>query len=72
MTVEELLASPKYKYHHWALARGYESCKGRGRVEEYEGRFGRGYIWHSHYPHSSRYHRIEYYIEIDENGKESK
>lgn len=46
---------------HTSLARGYQSTKSN-KIEEYSGRFGKGYKVHSHYSKSSKYHLVTYYI----------
>ena len=39
------LVNEGYKFHHSAVARGYESTEG-ARIESYEGKFGKGKILH--------------------------
>ena len=60
------------KLHHCASRKGYISASAKPYIEEYNGRFGRGYI--VSYPNkdglsrffgankSNGYYRIEYYI----------
>lgn len=43
-TVEEVLNDKSLYHHHTASRFGYESRRGNGHVEEYNGRFGKGYI----------------------------
>lgn len=59
------------QYHHFATRKGYNSASMEPRVEEYNGRFGRGYVvefpnkdgWNViGHRQSNRYYRIEYYI----------
>ena len=51
------------KLHHTALTRGYVSRKIEGVVEEYNGRFGKGYVIKKPCFKSTRYYYKEYYIE---------
>ncbi|MGN0557860.1 MAG: hypothetical protein ACI4IS_00215 [Acutalibacteraceae bacterium] len=60
MTTAEVRAN--YKYHHTASRRGYESRKSDGHVEEYNGRFGKGYIIVTPRWDTTSYVNIEYYI----------
>ena len=62
MTVNQLRNSSKYRYHHTASRRGYESRKGDGHVESYNGKFGRGYIVVSPRFDTTQYVAVEYYI----------
>jgi hypothetical protein len=50
------------KVSHTSLARGYVSRKTKGNVEEYEGKFGKGFKVHSPNWESTRYHYVTYYI----------
>lgn len=59
---EEILRSGYLQRHHTATARGYNH-KGNEYVEEYSGRFGRGYIFHHASSKSNNYHDITYYVE---------
>lgn len=58
------------KYHHSAIARGYVRV-GHQYDEEYNGRFGSGYIRHYesklgvHGRPSTSYHTISYFIKED-------
>ena len=63
MTVKELRNNPNYNYHHIASRRGYESRKADGHVEEYEGKFGKGFIAVTPRFDTTQYVNIEYYIE---------
>lgn len=63
MTIEMLMDNPKYKIHHTASRRGYESRKGKGHVEEYNGRFGVGFIHVKPRYDTTQYVSITYYIE---------
>ena len=62
MTVKELEANKSYRVHHTATRRGYESRKGDGHVEEYNGRFGKGYIAVTPRYDTTMYVYITYYI----------
>ena len=48
-------------YHHTAFASGYfpVDCY---RVENYNGRYGRGFRVHVNAPNTTRFHKVEYYI----------
>lgn len=65
MSVNELKNSPKFKYHHTALRRGYESRKSEGHVESYEGRFGKGFVAVTPRWDTTSYVNVSYYIEIE-------
>lgn len=54
-----------YYKHHSATAKDYLKSSEDGKIEEYEGRFGAGYVIHSQI-NSSKYHLIEYYIKKGE------
>ena len=60
LTVKEL-ERRGYKYHHSALARGYQK-KGTLTFEKYNGRYGKGYKVYSHNPKSTSYKIVDYYI----------
>ena len=62
MTAKELINNPEYYKHHTSLCQGYVSTKCDGKVKEYEGRFGTGYILLTHNPQSKSYCFITYYI----------
>lgn len=51
------------KLHHIGSRRGYESRKGAGHVEEYTGRFGRGYVIITPRYDATQYVNVEYYID---------
>ena len=56
----------KLVYHHQALEKGY-ICKGYGRDEYYNGKYGIGikrHIENIKNKVSNQYHTIEYYIEV--------
>lgn len=59
---EEILRSGYLHRHHTATARGYQH-KGSLYIEEYCGKFGRGYIVHHESSLSNQYHDITYYVE---------
>ena len=65
MTIAELKANAEYKYDHTGSRHGYESRKGEGRIEEYHGRFGDGYIHVRPRWDTSKYVYIDYYIKAD-------
>lgn len=48
--------------HHTALARGYVSRRGTGRMEAYRGRFGIGVTYHAPSHNMTSYHPISYYV----------
>ena len=50
-----------YKLHHSALTRGYQK-KGTTTIEDYQGRYGKGYKITTHNPQSSQYKIVYYYI----------
>lgn len=50
------------RLHHTASRRGYISRKTEGRVEAYDGRFGKGYIVATPRWDTTQYVNIEYYI----------
>lgn len=57
---------PKYKYHHTASRRGYESRKGNGHYEIYKGRFGSGYVHITPRWDTTSYVNVNYYIKDEE------
>lgn len=61
--IENFLNSKHLKFHHRASRRGYISRKGEGYIEEYEGRFGKGYIWVRPRFDTTQYVTVEYYLE---------
>lgn len=63
MTYKELATEKKYYLHHTAAARGYVSRKKEPVVEEYNGRFGRGYKVFRPRWDTSQYIWVDYYIE---------
>lgn len=63
MTVKELKENKGYTIHHTASRRGYISRKGEGRVESYNGKFGKGYILVTPRYDTTSYVNITYYIE---------
>lgn len=52
----------KYRYSHMAWAQGYMSRREGFVVEEYKGRYGKGYKVHTPSWESTQYHHIEYYV----------
>ena len=65
MTVHEIENDKNYELHHKALRRGYISRKTEGYVEEYNGRFGKGYIALTPRFDTTQYITISYYIKRD-------
>lgn len=63
MTINELKNNPNYEYHHTAARRGYISRKTEGYVEEYEGRYGKGYLIARPRWDTNNYIYIDYYLE---------
>lgn len=61
MTINEITST--MKLHHTASRRGYVSRKSEGKVEPYEGRFGKGYIIVRPRIDTTQYVYVEYYIE---------
>lgn len=59
-TIEEIRKT--MKLHHIGSRRGYESRKGEGHVEQYNGRFGEGYIIVTPRWDTTQYVNVEYYI----------
>lgn len=51
-----------YTLHHTASRRGYESRKGTGHLEQYSGKYGKGYILVTPRYDTTRYVNITYYI----------
>lgn len=64
MTVQEIRNNANYKYHHTGSRRGYESRKGEGHVERYNGRFGEGFVVISPRRDTTQYVNVEYYIAV--------
>lgn len=62
-TLEEI--KENCKLHHTALCRGYVSRKSNAEpvIEEYSGRFGRGYKVYSPNWRSTEYCYVSYYID---------
>ena len=51
------------RLHHTASRRGYVSRRTEGKVEQYEGRFGKGYIIVLPRWDTTQYVTLKYYIE---------
>ena len=52
-----------HRIHHTSYARGYHTVKG-DTVEEYNGRFGKGYKIHTNAgKHTTNYHCVTYVVE---------
>lgn len=62
MAVKELKNNKNYTVHHTASRRGYESRKGEGHVEPYNGKYGNGYILVTPRYDTTNYVYITYYI----------
>ena len=62
-TIETIAADPRYRLHHTASRRGYVSRKTSGRLEPYDGVFGRGYVVITPRWDTTQYVSIAYYIE---------
>lgn len=62
MTIKELENSKEYYLHHTASRRGYESRKTEGHIEEYNGKYGTGFIIVRPRRDTTQYVNIEYYI----------
>lgn len=62
MTITELRSNENYFDHHTGSRRGYESRKGEGRIEEYNGKFGNGYIHIQPRFDTTQYVYVTYYI----------
>ena len=58
----ELEAQGKIILHHTASRRGYVSRKSLGQVEQYNGRFGKGYVLLTPRWDTSTYCNVTYYI----------
>lgn len=53
-----------YRKHHTSYHRGYVSVKeNREIIEEYKGRFGKGFKVFSHNPGSTNYCFVTYYVD---------
>lgn len=66
MTIEkinEMVAMGTLKKLHTSLTRGYVSRKSTGTVENYTGRFGKGYAVLSPNWGSTRYCFVTYFVE---------
>lgn len=68
MTIEQLKESAEYYLHHTAKRVGYESRKGNGHIEEYNGKFGTGYVLITPRYDTTRYTNISYYIKKEEQA----
>lgn len=60
MTIEQV--KREYRFHHRALRRGYLSRKCEGIVEQYKGRYGKGYIIVTPRWGTTQYVNIDYYV----------
>lgn len=62
MNANEIRNNANYEYHHTGSRRGYVSRKCDGVVEEYDGRFGKGYIIVMPRWDTTSYVNVEYFI----------
>lgn len=61
--VLEAIKNDGYTEHHTSRARGYESRKKpEGRIEEYNGKFGKGYKLYKPAWDSTKYCYVTYYV----------
>lgn len=61
----EVMKNAGRAQHHHALARGYRSLSSGCHLDEYDGKFGRGYILHvpnALRPCGNRFHWIVYFV----------
>ena len=58
-----IINGQRYELHHTASAKGYFSRKVAEELEEYAGKFGKGYKVHRPRFDTSNYHYVDYYIE---------
>lgn len=58
----ELLAIPHLVFHHAALRKGYCRSADKGKIEAYQGRFGKGFIYRCGNIFSNNFETINYYI----------
>lgn len=64
--VYALAHAGKLEYHHTALFRGYVSRKNAGGiVEKYSGKFGKGYKVLRPNWNSTRYSKVDYFVEVE-------
>lgn len=61
--LDKLVEKGKLERHHWAWQQGYIGRNGEEKIEEYKGRFGKGYKLHESTTQSTYYHPITYYVE---------
>lgn len=59
------LVDEGYRYHHCAKSYGYLSRRVDAAVEEYAGRFGRGYKVHRPDYYCTGFHWVEYWVKED-------
>lgn len=57
-----MVAEGKLQVHHTASRRGYISRKSEGKVEEYTGKFGTGYVLLTARWDTTNYCYVTYYI----------
>jgi hypothetical protein len=58
----ELLAIPHLAFHHAALRKGYCRKAEKGKIEAYQGRFGKGFIYRCGNVFSNNFETINYFI----------
>ena len=57
-----IINGQRYELDHTAAAQGYMSRKKTEELEEYMGKFGKGYKVHRPRFDTSNYHYVDYYI----------
>lgn len=60
--LDTMIAEGKVQEHHTASRRGYISRKSEGKVEEYTGKFGAGYVHLTPRWDTTNYCNVTYYI----------
>lgn len=55
----------RYELHHTATAKGYISRKVVEELEEYTGKYGKGYRVHRPRFDTTNYHYVNYYVEVE-------
>ena len=59
----KIINGKRYELHHTAAAVGYISRTLTEKLEEYNGRYGKGYKVHRPRFDTTNYHYVDYYIE---------
>ncbi|MCR4718786.1 MAG: hypothetical protein K5768_04065 [Firmicutes bacterium] len=65
-TAREILILSGFKFHHTGNRRGYISRKIGGFIEEYEGKFGKGFALILPRYDTTNYVNVEYWIKEDD------